>query len=140
MKLQQIKYCAEECARQKSGELSVYWMARALEMLLIDVNQSINETLILNLGALVEPEKNLRGFRHTSVRFADYSFAPDAEIIPDAITSLCNAGLTAAEFYQEFEEIHPFIDGNGRVGSLLFNLINKTLDNPIKPPIFKKKL
>lgn len=42
--------------------------------------------------------------------------------------------MTAAQFYSRFEEIHPFPDGNGRIGSLLFNLLNDTLNDPIHPP------
>jgi len=40
----------------------------------------------------------------------------------------------AKEFYFAFEEIHPWPDGNGRVGSILFNLLNGTISNPIHPP------
>lgn len=42
--------------------------------------------------------------------------------------------LTPIEFYKMFEEIHPWDDGNGRVGSLLFNLVNGTIMDPIHPP------
>ena len=31
--------------------------------------------------------------------------------------------VTASYFYNEFERIHPFVDGNGRVGRLLMNFI-----------------
>ena len=42
--------------------------------------------------------------------------------------------LTPTEFYWAFEEIHPWDDGNGRVGTLIFNLLNNTISAPVHPP------
>ena len=47
-------------------------------------------------------------------------------------------GITPEEFYQEFESIHPGIDGNGRVGCILYNFLRGSMNIPIKPPEFRK--
>ena len=41
--------------------------------------------------------------------------------------------MNAQEVYKFFEDIHPFIDGNGRVGMILYNMRNETLFTPIIP-------
>lgn len=44
--------------------------------------------------------------------------------------------LSPAMAYKEFEEIHPFSDGNGRVGKILFNWLLGMLHEPAMPPNF----
>lgn len=39
--------------------------------------------------------------------------------------------LLALEFYARFERIHPFLDGNGRVGRILLNAILNKYDYPL---------
>jgi Fic family protein len=41
-----------------------------------------------------------------------------------------------AEFHQRFEKIHPFADGNGRTGRLIFNWM--LINNSYPPLLFKK--
>ena len=44
--------------------------------------------------------------------------------------------MTPEEAYKEFQIIHPFEDGNGRVGKIIYNKLKNSLDNPTFPPIF----
>lgn len=139
MNLQQIRFCAEECKRQNSGEISVGDMCAAFIFLYTSVGKLRIETII-ELGKLVEPEKNANGFRHVSVHFADFSQALNPELIASALENLLAAdSLTPAQFYHEFEKIHPFLDGNGRIGALLYNFLRKTMDELVIPPDFFEK-
>ena len=145
--LEQVRFCAEECKRQQSGELSVYHMAQAFAYLLSrsqekDHERNVTPGLLIVLAMTIEPEKNAKGFRLVPVRFKNFSFGIDANLIPQSITSLCDHGqygLTTDRFYEELMRIHPFIDGNGRVGALVWNYLNRTLDNPTCPPDFFNK-
>lgn len=39
-------------------------------------------------------------------------------------------------FYFEYEQIHPFSDGNGRTGKILYNYLLDSMDDPVLPPNF----
>ena len=141
-----VEFCAAECARQHSGEQSVARMCEAwYDVYATSQYQVVCISLddVEEWAKMLEPEKNANGLRTTPVSFEDLSIALDPDVVPQALESLLWAiqkdSLTASEVYQEFEDIHPLNDGNGRLGSLLYNLKRGTLMTPITPPEFKKK-
>jgi hypothetical protein len=141
-----VRFCAEECERQHTGPEAVAWMVNAYQYAASQLQQlraqggKLEGEHILTLVAMIEPEVNRNGFRTTSVRFADGTVLDNQQVIPSQITSLLGVQdhATPAQFYQEYEEIHPCDDGNGRAGAILFNLLGGTLDNPVVPPHFKR--
>lgn len=142
-----VQFCARECKLQMSGELSVGWMVEAWVYAQNAPQIKLNNGIIskewptvkdvLEVGRLVEPWDNRDGFRTAGVRIGQ-DVKMDWKVIPRQIENLIKYGFTLppAEFFKEYEEIHPFIDGNGRSGAILFNWINGTLDNPVWPPNF----
>lgn len=139
--LEVVKFCAAECRLQQSGEMSVYQMIAAWDMAQhwsFPTNSVVlNSSYLQSLGKIVEPDVNCNGFRRTNVMIGGDLIG--WENIDHQISSLLRAwiaelAMTPEEFYQEFEAIHPFQDGNGRVGQILYNSLNGTMDHPTLAP------
>jgi hypothetical protein len=132
-----IRFCAEECARQNSGEESVAWMVNAYVYAVerFSVQNTISEEDVLAMAAMIEPKKNANGYRKVPVSFRTGEVV-GWENIERQIGNVLGAQdvLEPVEFYTEFEKVHPHEDGNGRLGAILYNVKNGTLYCPVAPP------
>ena len=115
-----VNFCARECELQRSGEMSVGWMFNAW-LFAYDLSYAYGEkalpTLgdVLLIGSTVEPKQN--HFRTVGVQVG-WDVKPNWQTVPRQMENLIGAAgtLTPDSFFKEFEEIHPFVDGNGRTG------------------------
>ena len=148
MKVQNIiKHCAYECARQQSGEMSVSWMFDAwLWTVTYGIDHGVlgpaiikpNVKFFLELAKIVEPVKNANGFRTLPV-IINETVIPVTDFESNLSTLIENGWFhgNAEQFYFAFEKLHPFIDGNGRIGNIVFNLLNGTIYTPAPTPVWK---
>lgn len=153
MNLKIVRFCAGEVQRQGRDAIAVGDMCAAWEYALEEYARHRNSGVfhpslvnVIRFGHLIEPEALNRpnGFRNVDVGIQ----AHDGRFIPCPPTSevegrmirwfqfLQDGMMTPEETYKEFEVIHPFADGNGRVGKIIFNWMKRTLHDPIMPPDF----
>lgn len=129
-----IRWAAQECEWQESGERSVAWMAEGWLYAQRNRNRAVALKDVLALGAIVEPRHNRDGLRRTGVRVG-WNMKMHADLVPEALGQLLvSDDLEPTEWFRQYEEIHPFRDGNGRTGNILFNWRSSTLLDPVFPP------
>ena len=135
-----VKFCAEEVERQERGPIQVFNMFEAW-LFAIDAQASgewstARLDVIRRLGKLVEPTKNddWRAFPH---RLGDDDLPAPVDI-PRLLSSWATTSWERDPDagYLAFQRVHPFRDGNGRVGKILYNLLRGSMDAPAIPPNF----
>lgn len=130
-----VRWAALECSLQGSGEMSVFHMIEGWQYM--RRARGLNTERIQILGSIVEPRKNHGTYRQGNVRVGE-DVKMLFPLVPRAMKSLIEngEGLSPDEWFREYEEIHPFRDGNGRTGNILWNWLNNTMEVPQMPPNF----
>jgi hypothetical protein len=103
-------------------------------------NYPITTVSISTWGFMIEPNVNGRtGWRNIDV-IAGGRRCPRNEEVPALmdffVTSIIPSNTAPPEKYHIFELIHPFVDGNGRVGKIIFNYLCNSMASPMWPPDF----
>ena len=142
------EYCVEEVERQGhdilelDGIQRVGWMLDAWAYALTELKLGRLHPVVhdvIQIGNRVERHKNALGVRSCNVYVGNRP-CPEpkhiARLLVDLFESLRDGDYVddSIGFYKDFEEIHPFEDGNGRTGKVLLNWVNGSLYRPIFPP------
>ena len=134
-----LLYAVKESERQHTDAGGPKRMVEAWEYLK-DLDELYLDDVVA-LGTILEPQNNGK-FRSVPVTFNQESkpaLAP--ELVERQIILWFNNVFISEDYnidekMKMFLDIHPFLDGNGRVASLLYNYLNKSLDQPLPLPYY----
>ncbi len=130
-----IAYCAEEVRRQQDTPWHVWRMLDAWEFAEKHRHAPLDHIIVRTVARLVD-EENERGYRDGPVWIGGnekthWGIRADMTALIEVQTT-----MKPADWYLAFETIHPFFDGNGRTGKVLYNWLRGSLDDPVWPPDF----
>jgi len=114
----------------------------------INKKERINEALILKLHSIlmngIQPDAGLyrrHGVRIIGVNLPTANYLKIPDLIPKIISRAGNVAKDiislSANIHSQFEQIHPFSDGNGRIGRLLMNAM--LLKENLAPAIIRQE-
>lgn len=130
--------CAVECERQQVGVEGVVALLHAYQYALAQGGVPPDEFDMRELARVIEPSTRGR-YRTTPVIFKEGGSAAPPGTVGEGIARLferLDGEVAAEEFLRALLSIHPFTDGNGRVGFVLFNWLRGTLEDPVPLPEF----
>ena len=122
---------------------------KALELVFnkLKSNEDFSESFIKNLNEIINRDiKNAEGYRNVQVFIqGSEHIPPEPQKIPNLMMYYIynynhdeqNIFNKIARYHIEFERIHPFEDGNGRMGRLLINY--ELLKNNLPPVVITKE-
>lgn len=138
------RYLVDCCVMQEDTTPEAFvGMTRAYYYVLQHENRflTLDDLRIMNMY-IRGGDRGMALWRTVPAFFSDGSFVSHADNIPRLMNQWhdfykTSIYLTPDYAYFELMRIHPFVDGNGRVGSLVWNHMRVSLGNPEHPPKYK---
>lgn len=141
-----IHFCAVEVDRQEDAPSRVYNMLNAWNEVAKDIRQGRSHRAICEMLTTeyvqyiaLKTQPNRGVYRAGPVVINHRSVGPHHSEIRRLMAIVFSkealTALTPLQVYIEFEKIHPFSDGNGRVGLIIFNALNGSIETPLRPNV-----